>query len=169
MFRKFHVQQGDKQSEERFSHGYFQGLLVEIGKYSHHMTYVPAQDKSKVFLDYRLEDITDMIQLPSFTHKDLLRRAKTIDVIWFNERMMPSSFYEVEHTTDIKNSLTKYYELQDFNAGFFIVANSSRRKEYEDKLHVSMFAPIEKRVKFIEYEKVVQMYEGLNKVSKASW
>ena len=82
---------------------------------------------------------------------------------------MPSNFYEVEHTTDIKNSLSKFYELQDFYADFHIVANASRKKESEDKLHVSMFGPIEKRVKFVDYMRVVNMYEGLNKVSDSIW
>jgi len=99
----------------------------------------------------------------------LKRKARTIDVIWFNKRQMPSDFYEVEHTTDIKNSLSKFYELQDFNAGFYIVADASRKKEYEDKLHVSMFAPIEKRVKFLNYKQVVDLYEGLKKVDGSLW
>ena len=98
-----------------------------------------------------------------------MKRAKTIDVIWFNEREMPSAFYEVEHTTDIKNSLSKFYELQDFNAGFYIVANASRKKEYEDKLHVSMFKLIEDRVIFLDYKRIVEMYEGMTKISKSIW
>ena len=82
---------------------------------------------------------------------------------------MPSDFYEVEHTTDIKNSLTKFYELQDFHAGFFIVADASRKKEYEDKLHVSMFKAIEERVRFLDYKRVVDMYEGLKRVDGSIW
>ena len=42
-------------------------------------------------------------------------------------------------------------------------------KEFDDKLHVSMFGAIEKRVKFLEYNRVVDMYEGLTKVSNATW
>lgn len=161
VLQHFDLQLGNKKSVEQFSHGYYQGLLVEIGKFRHHTTYVPAQDQNKLFIDKRLGEITDTTELPDFTYDDLKRRARTIDVIWFNERNMPSDFYEVEHTTDIKNSLTKFYELQDFNAGFFIVADSSRKKEYEDKLHVSMFSPIENRVKFLNYKQVVNLYEGL--------
>jgi hypothetical protein len=169
VLRKFELKPGNKQSEEQFSHGYYQGLLVEIGKFRHQTTYVPAQDQNRKFIGQRLGDITDTTELPAFTYDKLLRRAKTVDVIWFNERQMPTDFYEVEHTTDIKNSLSKFYELQDFYAGFFIVADKSRRKEYEDKLHFSMFGAIEKRVKFLEYTKVVEMYEGLTKVSNAMW
>ena len=169
VLRKFELKIGNTQSEELFSHGYYQGLLVEIGKFRNQTTYIPAQDQNRKFIDKRLGDITSTIELPYFTYENLMRKAKTIDVIWFNERNMPSNFYEVEHTTDIKNSLSKFYELQDFYAGFYIVADTSRRKEFEDKLHVSMFRDIEKRVKFLEYNRVVEMYEGLTKVSKSIW
>jgi len=169
VLRKFELKPGNKKSEEIFTHGYYQGLLVEIGKYRHHTTYVPAQDQNRLFIDRKLGEITDTTELPDFTYDDLKRKARTIDVIWFNKRQMPSDFYEVEHTTDIKNSLSKFYELQDFNAGFYIVADASRKKEYEDKLHVSMFAPIEKRVKFLNYKQVVDLYEGLKKVDGSLW
>lgn len=169
VLQRFELNLGNKKSEEQFSHGYYQGLLVEIGKFRRLTTYVPAQDQNRLFIDKKLGEITDTTELPNFTNDILKRRARTIDVIWFNERNMPSDFYEVEHTTDIKNSLTKFYELQDFNAGFYIVADSSRKKEYEDKLHVSMFSPIEKRVKFLNYEQVVDLYEGLKKVDGSIW
>lgn len=169
VLRMFELKPGNKQSEEQFSHGYYQGLLVEIGKFRHLKTYIPAQDQNRKFIGQRLGDITDTTELPTFTYDSLLRKAKTVDVIWFNERQMPTDFYEVEHTTDIKNSLTKFYELQDFHAQFFIVADEIRRKEYEDKLHVSMFDAIEQRVKFLEYKKVVDMYEGITRISSAMW
>lgn len=105
---KFELKIGDKRSEEQFSHGYYQGLLVEIGKFKHQKTYVPAQDQNRKFIDQRLGDISDTTELPSFTYEELLRKAKTIDVIWFNERNMPSDFYEVEHTTDVKNPFPNF-------------------------------------------------------------
>lgn len=165
----FDLKPGDKKSEELFSHGYYQGLLVEIGKFQHLKTYIPAQDQNRKFIGRRLGDISDTTELPAFTHDNLMRRAKTVDVIWFNKRDMPCGFYEIEHTTDIKNSLSKFYELQDFNAGFHIVADISRKEEFDDKLHASIFSPIEKRVKFIDYAKVAEMYEGLIRVSNSKW
>ena len=169
VMRKIEIKPGNKNSEEQFTHGYYQGLLVEIGKFRSMTTYVPAQDQNRLFVDKKLGEITDTTELPNFTYETLRRKARTIDVIWFNERKMPSNFYEVEHTTDIKNSLSKFYELQDFNAGFFIVADISRKKEYEDKLHVSMFKPIEKRVKFLNYKQVVEMYKKKKKVDGSLW
>lgn len=169
VLRKFELNVGDKKSEEQFSHGYYQGLLVEIGKFRQQRTYVPAQDKKRIFLGKRLEDIADETSLPLFSYDSLLKKARTVDVIWFNVRNMPSDFYEVEHTTDIKNSLAKFYELQDFHAGFHIIADIHRKREFEDKLNVSMFDPIKNRVNFIDYERVATMYEGMTKVNNSKW
>ena len=169
VLKNFELKIGNKQSEELFTHGYYQGLLVEIGKFNNQITYIPAQDKNRLFIGQKLSKITDTTVIPEFTYDKLLKKARTVDVIWFNERNMPSAFYEVEHTTDIKNSLSKFYELQDFQAGFYIVADIIRKKEFEDKLHVSMFSPIEERVKFLEYEKVANMYEGMSKVKASLW
>lgn len=169
VLKKFDLKIGDKNSEEQFSHGYYQGILVEIGKYEHRKTYIPAQDKNRKYMEHSLSEITDIIELPQFTYENLLRKAKTVDVIWFNEREMPIAFYEVEHTTDIKNSLSKFYELQDFHARFFIVADKQRKGEFEDKLHVSMFNPIENRVDFLDYDRVVRRFEGLKQLNSISW
>ncbi len=169
VLKRFKLKEGDKKSEEQFSHGYYQGLLLEIGKYQHVTTYAPAQDKNRLFLGQRLEDVSDTMELPQFTYANLLRKARTVDVIWFNERKMPLAFYEVEHTTDIKNSLSKFYELQDFFAQFYIVADSCRKEEFLDKLLVSMFAPLHKRVEFLDYNRVVTKYEGLTKAKESMW
>ena len=82
---------------------------------------------------------------------------------------MPAAFYEVEHTTDIKNSLSKFFELQDFHANFFIVADEHRRAEYDEKLSASMFTPLVQRISFLAYDRVARMYEGMSKVSEAAW
>lgn len=169
VLKKFALKLGNEKSEEHFNHGYYQGLLVEIGKYKHLATYVPPQDKSRLYLGEPLGCMTDLKTLPMFTYEELLRRARTVDVIWFNERRMPSAFYEVEHTTDIKNSLSKFYELQDFSSNFYIVANGSRKKEYEDKLSASMYDAIHKRVGFISYDQVETMHTSLAKLAAVSW
>ena len=126
VLKKFNIINGDKQSEELFSHSYYQGLLIEIGRFRNSKTYIPPQDQHHLFLEKELGDITDLKLLPQFTYDNLLRKARTVDVIWFNERTMPTHFYEVEHTTDIKNSLSKFYELQDFFSSFYIVAGQYR-------------------------------------------
>lgn len=169
VLEKFELKVGDKKSEEMFSHGYYQGLLIEIGKYRNKITYIPAQDKNRKYMGQPLSEITNTTEIPKFTYDNLLKKAKTVDVIWFNERNMPSDFYEVEHTTDIKNSLSKFYELQDFYANFYIVADQHRKEEFEDKLQVSMFQSIGKRVRFLDYQRVVGLYENLKQVNSLIW
>ncbi len=169
VLRKFKIKEGNRDSEEQFSHGYYQGLLIEIGKFRNRKTYIPAQDKNKMFLDKHLGEVADTYTLPPFTYDNLLRKARTVDVIWFNNRQMPSDFYEVEHTTDIKNSLSKFYELQDFYSKFYIVADVCRKDEFYDKINVSMFDNIKSRVQFLDYERVVTMHTSLKSIKMNNW
>ena len=60
----------------------------------------------------------------------------------------------MEHSTPIDHSLLKFSDLQDFYAEFFIVAAETRRREYEDKIAMSAFIPIQKRTKFLDYERL---------------
>ena len=56
-----------------------------------------------------------------------------------------------------------------FFAGFFIVADKQRKDEFEDKLHVSIFSPILDRVRFLDYQRVVSMYENLKQQNVLMW
>ena len=169
VLRKFNITSNNPQSVEQFTHSYYQGLLVEIGKLQNSITYVPAQDKHHLFLDKELGDVSDLTIIPQFTFEHLLRKARTVDVIWFNKRHMPTHFYEVEHTTDIKNSLSKFYELQDFFSSFFIVAGQHREDEFKDKLNASIFSTIKDRVRFLTYEKVASFHSSLSLQTACGW
>ena len=57
VLKKFKIKEGNRSSEEQFSHGYYQGLLIEIGKYRNRKTYIPSQDKNRMFLDKHLGEI----------------------------------------------------------------------------------------------------------------
>ena len=73
---------------------------------------------------------------------------------------MPDSFFEVEHSTDIQNSLMKYNDLQDFYTRMFIVADEKRYEEYEKKLSYTSFSKMknEKRVAFLSYDELERQY-----------
>ena len=94
-----------------------------------------------------------------------MKRAKTIDVVWFNDRKMPHSFFEVEHSTDIQNSLLKFIELQDFNVQFRIVADKNRKREFQSKLSYTAFRPILEQVRFIDYETVSELHSKTTELS----
>lgn len=147
--------------QEKFTHGYFQGLLIEIGNLQKLTTYVPPQDRNRTFLKKPLGTITTAPTLYPFSHDEIIRFARTVDVIWFNERNMPHAFIEVEHSTDIYNSLRKFVELQDFYADFTIVAPETRKKEFEDKTSATSYREIRDRVKFWGYDDVSRRHANL--------
>ena len=135
--------------EER-NHTYYQGLLVEIGKARNYKTYIPAQDKNQVFVgNQKLGDVCDLMQLPNFGYPNFMRKAKTVDVIWFNRRKMPEAMFEVEMSTDMQNSLIKFNELQDFYIQFSIVAPKHRRDLFTDRISMYTFHEIRGRVEFL--------------------
>ena len=143
-----------KAEQELFNHSYYQGLLVEIGNLKKYEAFVPSQDKNKKFLGKTLSEISSQENFYQFGYDHIVRKAKTIDVCWFNVRKMPSVLFEVEHSTDIQNSLLKFVELQDYNANFFIVADRARKEEYIGKLELNAFVPIKSRVQFMDYDKL---------------
>lgn len=143
-----------KQKQEEFNHAYFQGLLLEIGNMKKFETCVPNQDKNSSFLGRKLGEIATASEFYKFTYEHIIQKTRSVDVTWFNVRKMPYMLFEVEYSTDIKNSLSKFVELQDFNTSFHIVADEVRKREFEGKLLSEAFRPIQKRVKFLSYDDV---------------
>jgi len=144
-----------------FNHSYYQGLLIIIGNLKGLNTFIPNQDKNRKFVDTKLGEMRSLNALPAFGYKGLVQRCSTIDVIWFNNRQMPDSLFEVEHSTDIQNSLLKFNDLQDFNSRMLIVADVSRKKEYLNKIKYSAFSAIVGRVSFLDYDALYKQYENI--------
>lgn len=145
-----------------FNHTYYQGLLLIIGNYRKMKTYIPQQDKNKSFYDGRkLKELSTLDEQPPYSFPELTRRSSTIDAIWFNERNMPHSFFEIEHSTDIQNSLLKFNDLQDFYVRMTIVADIKRKPEFESKMSFHAFDELRqnKRVLFLSYDALVKQYE----------
>lgn len=149
----------------KYTHSHYQGLLVEIGSLKKYKTFVPSQDKNRLFLGKPLVDICDWTTLPqsgshNFGYPCLMRQAKTVDVIWFNERQMPNTMFEIELSTDMNRSLIKFNELQDFYTQFKIVAPEWRVKEFQDKKDLTSFREIRNRVKFVSFEEVEKSHSA---------
>lgn len=153
----------NKNSEEvkAFNHSYYQGLLLEIGRMRHLDTFVPNQDKNKMFIKTPLGKIRTLQAIPQYSYADIVERSSTIDVIWFNDHQMPHSFYEIEHSTDIQNSLLKFNDLKDFSARMVIVADEKRHAEFGSKMNYAAFNALRenKRVAFLSYESLDKQYE----------
>ncbi len=143
-----------------FNHSYYQGLLLEIGNCKDFLTYVPEQDKNKKYASTILKNIRSLNTIPLFSFPELVHRSASVDVIWFNERKMPYAFFEVEHSTDIQNSLLKFFDLQDFYSKMYIVADCKRMSEFDKKLHYGAFKELvnNKRVNFLSYDTLNKLY-----------
>lgn len=149
----------DKKVEE-YNHSYYQGLLVELGNLKDYITFIPLQDKNKPYLNQKLGDVTKTDRIFSFSFEEIVKRASTVDVIWFNTRKMPHMFFEVEHSTDIEHSLNKFITFQDFHSDFKIVADKFREAKYSELVKREIYNPISDRVKFIDYDKLGSLYES---------
>lgn len=152
------VKDQPKAKQEEYSHTYYQGLLVEIGNFKEYKTFVPSQDKNKIYLGKKLSEIVTVFDIYRFSYDQIVHMAQTIDVMWFNKRNMPASLFEIEHSTDMHKSLLKFVELQDFYTNFYVVADDVRRKEFQAKASLEAFRPISKRIGFWCYDNVAELH-----------
>ncbi|MCX8030270.1 MAG: hypothetical protein N3A59_01650 [Thermodesulfovibrionales bacterium] len=148
----FPTKEISKTKQEEYNHTYYQGLLVEIGNLKKFQTFVPYKDRNKIYCNKKLAEIATLNKIYKFSYDTLLKKAQTIDVVWFNSRNMPHAFFEVEHSTQFQNSLLKFLELQDFYVRFYVVADLVRKNEFETRLFLDAFKPILRRTQFISYE-----------------
>jgi hypothetical protein len=161
IFRELAIGKPFTHKDHIFTHSYFQGVIVEIGNLQGYATFIPPQDRNKPFLNKKLKEIATLSAIYSFTYEHLVRVARTVDVIWFNERQMPYAMFEVEHTTNLQNALLKFVEFRDFRTKFYVVADDARQKEFQGKITRPIFEPIRNEVHFVNYDKLVAYYERL--------
>jgi len=154
-----------KNERLEFDHARIEGMLLEIGGLRGYDTYTP--DKNKYFDGKPLGLIASFRACPQFTYSNIIQETTAyIDVIWFNNRGFPYRVFEVENSTDFRNALIKFFELQDFMTEFFIVSPENRKQKYEKEISKRAFCPIAGRCQFRSYENVEQHYQGLLEYSK---
>ena len=152
--------------EDKITHAYIQGMLLEIGNINGFKTFAP--DKSGRFTSKKLCDIMTLKEIPKFTYEHILQSTRFIDVIWFNDRNFPNSIFEVENSTNFLNSLVKFVELQDFTTSMIMIAPNEKSKinKYNQEIEKSAFAAIKDRVKFFNYDKIIGLYNSQIAASK---
>jgi hypothetical protein len=152
----------DSKEIEEFTHYYYQGLLIEIGNLKNLQTYSPNQDRKKMFGNKTLSEIRTLQEIPQFSYNEFTNRSKTVDTIWFRDTkgfLMPHSYFEVEHSTDIQNSLLKYVDLRDFSAKKYIVADRKRKPEFEQKMNFTAFKDLKNQILFFAYDELEKHYK----------
>jgi hypothetical protein len=147
-----------KKPRPETEHTYYQGLLVELGNLKGERTFVPKQDRGKPFLGKPLGGLVTVEEIYPFTYPELVRRAASVDVIWFNQRKFPAEFIEVENTTDMQSAFLKFVLFDVFHSTFRVVAPAARKSEFISKLAHPSFISVARRTKFTSYDIVAEMH-----------
>lgn len=154
-----------KKEKVEFQHARIQGMLLEIGEQREYGTY--TLDKRKTFDGKMLGLITSINECPRFTFSHIIEESvKFIDVVWFNQRKFPSHVFEIEHSTNFRDALIKFTELQDFTTKFFLIAPEQRLGKFKTEIAKRAFEPIASRCNFRTYQNIEQYYESLLGYSK---
>lgn len=144
-----------KNTVEDSLHSVLQGRLIEIGNIRGYQTYCP--DKSKLFNDQKLDEITTLKSCPKLQFSDysLLRQ---IDVIWFKPKgtnLIPEYAFEVELSTGVWSGVGRLATLLDYsNVGLYVIANDSKKF----KQVTTSFHDIADRYKFISNDSLGHLY-----------
>lgn len=147
------------------THYFYQSLIIEIGNSKKFETYCPNQDKNQKFNDTNtLQDLRTISKIPEFSYPFFVKRISTVDVTWFDQNygnLMPKYIFEVEHSTDIYNSLLKFVDLNDFNTKMIIVADNSKQNSFNEKMKSKSFEIIKERVKFLSYDDLAKWHTSV--------
>jgi len=149
----------EKEIQEN-KHAKIQGMLLEIGNLDDNIADTYSNNKKWIFNNKTLESLSTIKKLPPFTYERIINDSVAFaDVIWFNKRGFPLVIFEVEHSTDFRDALIKFMELQDFQTRFYCVSNEEREKKFEKEKKKSSFSPIIHRVNFLSYNQIQNDYE----------
>ena len=141
-------------------HAEIQGMLLEIGNNRDGIQDTYTADPGRLFRRMELGKIATIRELPSFTYETILKNTmRYVDVAWFNNRGFPDTLFEVEHSTNFRDALLRFGELQDFRTRFCCVAEKAREKKFQQELSLLSFAPIRDRCEFLPYEDVEHDYQ----------
>jgi hypothetical protein len=147
-------------------HYRIQGMLLEIGNCLQYKTF--CANKKGQFAGKALIDYSSLPKLPPFTYDHILRRAKNIDLIWFNAEEFPYHLYEVDTGSYFQRSLLKFMDLKYFHAEYKIVSSKDNIRSFKAEMNRPIFNEIKSRTRFVSYNQVEFMYDSSLKQLVAS-
>lgn len=144
--------------------------LIKIGKMRNYDVWVASNDRNKNYSGESLNSIT-LEELPHFAGPEVLRIAKSIDVIWFKHKTaQPLCFFEIEHSTSMYSGLLR---LNDAKIDYpiskaYIVAPRERKGKFESELQRRTFVHSELAdvCQFMAYEEVERLLHSYEEISK---
>jgi hypothetical protein len=143
-------------------HGEMQGMLLEIGNARKDVKETYTNDKKFVFQNKLLGSLATVQSVPMFTYETIVKKSAAFaDVIWFNgesDRLFPSHIFEVENSTDFRDAMLKFLEMQYFLIDFICVSPLARKSKFETEVNRTAFNPIRNRIRFLSYEEIENDY-----------
>lgn len=132
-------------------------FMLKLGEMLGYITY--TCDKKAKLNDVELGEVAMLKDLPAFAGERDMGFARYIDVIWFDTDENPQYCIEVEHTTNVVNSLTKLHQLGHFRVSFLVVASNDKRSKFESEMSKAPYRSEKDRYHFISYDELISLYE----------
>ena len=149
-------------------HSYIEGFCVELGNFKKYETY--TADPSAVYRDNLcLNNFATIKDLPPFSYPQILDDVKNIDVLWFNKNgyQFPQRAFEVVDSIGTLNgAFNRCTQLQYINTKFYIVAPDKHYEKFNKTLDMEIYKNIKHRFTFINYDDIINLYEGTVKANK---
>lgn len=146
-------------STERM-HAQIQGMLLEIGNVNGFQTYTP--NKNSTFNNKPLKNLSSLEDIPNFTYERIIRAVRYIDVLWFtnDKEPFPVFAWEVENSTNFRDGLIKFTELNFFKTHFYFLAPETKINKFQEEVSRPIFKEIKKSCDFYSMERVKQSYQS---------
>lgn len=146
-------------STERL-HAKIQGMLLEIGNVNGFQTYTP--NKNATFNNKPLKNLSTLENIPNFTYERIIRAVRYIDVLWFTKDKYPFPVFawEVENSTNFRDGLIKFTELNFFKTHFYFLAPENKIGKFQEEISRPIFNDIKKSCDFYSMERVKQSYQS---------
>jgi hypothetical protein len=149
----------EAEKKERL-HARVQGMLIEIGNNRNEVENTYTNDKKWIFDNKTLGSLATLAEVPPFTFENIINETvRFFDVIWFNRRNFPLKIFEIEHSTNFRDALVKFMELQDFRTTFCCVSNEDKKQKFQKELSKTAFESLRNRCKFFSYDQVESDYK----------
>lgn len=149
-------------------HSYIEGLCIEIGNFEGFATYT-ADPNADYRDNVKLGHLTTIKDCPAFSYPEITKKAKLIDVIWFNNDGLyfPKKVLEiVDSIGTLDAALNRSLQLKNFRTDFVIVAPEKYRNKYEQTINLEIYNQYNKMFKFINYDYVQNFYNILSERKK---
>ena len=150
--------------EKKDIHLKMQWMLIRIGLWEGFDVWVASNDRNKKYGSDEFNSIC-LSEIPHFAGPEVLKIAKSIDVIWFKKRSaQPVHFFEIEYTTSIYSGLLR---LNDVRIDYpipkaTILALSERFKLFESQISRRTFVHSElvEICEFMSFNDLKKLFES---------